>query len=300
MFYVGDIMITVPYDDKISCILTFQEDLWDFLLTQNFGENSSWIDISTLNFNFENRLPNSMYTKLKQLGNKGVDIRLIFSKPIPENIDMDDLEPQFTTSVVAYFLNDPNEINHSKIFLSESVGYIGSANFSYSSQNNFECGVLIKDRELLKKIRKELFVHLYSHENFKLTSIPDSLYLEETLKGAKSTVESYLAACSRETIDIDENLMMHMEWYGCLTRNDLNAISRLLHIPVDIYPDWCHLETGEYQKTDREIIKLRQNLLAYRDFYELCLEKIKQEYLRVGKHQFIEEYKRFKRENQQT
>lgn len=42
--------------------------------------------------------------------------------------------------------------NHSKIIMTDKMAYIGSANFSDESKNNNECGMLIKDKNVIDEI----------------------------------------------------------------------------------------------------------------------------------------------------
>jgi len=42
--------------------------------------------------------------------------------------------------------------NHSKIIMTERIGYIGSANFSEESSKNWECGILVRDPASLRRI----------------------------------------------------------------------------------------------------------------------------------------------------
>lgn len=54
-----------------------------------------------------------------------------------------------------------NDENHAKIFGTENVLYIGSQNFSAASKNNYEVGVIIKDKKYIQQIYKEFFDEVY-------------------------------------------------------------------------------------------------------------------------------------------
>lgn len=59
------------------------------------------------------------------------------------------LNPEnFDPMVSSYF----NFSNHSKIILTENIAYIGSANASDESNNNFEGGVIIRDKGIIREI----------------------------------------------------------------------------------------------------------------------------------------------------
>lgn len=46
--------------------------------------------------------------------------------------------------------------NHSKIIMTENIAYIGSANFSDESMNNFESGILTRDKSTIMFIKEEI------------------------------------------------------------------------------------------------------------------------------------------------
>jgi hypothetical protein len=64
------------------------------------------------------------------------------------------LDPRtFQPKVDTYF----NFANHSKIVMTENVGYVGSANFTYGTTMRFECGLLIRDVKVLEDIYRDIF-----------------------------------------------------------------------------------------------------------------------------------------------
>lgn len=54
--------------------------------------------------------------------------------------------------------------NHSKIIMSDTVAYVGSANFSDESKNNNECGILIRDKRVINEI-DSIFVQMQIDES---------------------------------------------------------------------------------------------------------------------------------------
>lgn len=58
----------------------------------------------------------------------------------------------FQSCAKVYF----NFFNHSKIIITDDVAYIGSANFSDESSNNFEAGIIIYDKAAINTIRKNI------------------------------------------------------------------------------------------------------------------------------------------------
>lgn len=54
--------------------------------------------------------------------------------------------------------------NHSKIIMTDKMAYIGSANFSDESKNNNECGMLIKDKNVIEEINN-VFIQMQIEES---------------------------------------------------------------------------------------------------------------------------------------
>jgi hypothetical protein len=152
----------IKISETIEVVLTqgvcgYEDVLNDF-------ENAKHIRIVTYNISkqLETRL-----NKLRQL-NQNSDIKIITN--IPGRFEqyygaakdranktivdyMKKLSPSnFTTDSSSFF----NFNNHSKIFATENIAYIGSANFSEESDNNFECGVLFTDKTIVSKLINEL------------------------------------------------------------------------------------------------------------------------------------------------
>ncbi|WP_066309241.1 phospholipase D-like domain-containing protein [Bacillus sp. FJAT-29814] len=65
----------------------------------------------------------------------------------------------FDCDVTLYF----NFENHSKIITTDNVAYIGSANFSDESQNNFEAGIIIKNKADVDRINNVLIPEIIRH-----------------------------------------------------------------------------------------------------------------------------------------
>ena len=60
------------------------------------------------------------------------------------------LEPYFTFK------------NHSKIIMTDNIIYWGSSNFSDESCENFECGTISTDKDLIEYVKKSLFTVIKS------------------------------------------------------------------------------------------------------------------------------------------
>ncbi|MCL2718777.1 MAG: phospholipase D-like domain-containing protein [Lachnospiraceae bacterium] len=153
--------IDLGNDNKL--ILFKNEDFWNSILPKTF-EESKWIDVVTYNFNFNNYSEKSFYNKLKDLASKGISIRLVYAKETYSNNEKALVEEVFKSFVLCAKLED----NHSKIFLSNNIAYVGSANFSFHSNSNYECGIIIRNAKTIQKIRKSFLTELVSSSKFTL------------------------------------------------------------------------------------------------------------------------------------
>lgn len=70
---------------------------------------------------------------------------------------------RFSANIEVYFLDR----NHAKIVATDSVAYIGSANFTGATKDNYECGILLENtdetRELLKPIIERMLKDAVRH-----------------------------------------------------------------------------------------------------------------------------------------
>jgi hypothetical protein len=153
---------TVKISETIEVVLTqgvcgYEEVLEDF-------KNAKQIRVVTYNISkqLETRL-----NKLRQL-NHNSDIKIITSIPGRFEQYYGSAKKRASATIVDYmkklspsnFTNDSSSFfnfnNHSKIFATENIAYIGSANFSEESDNNFECGVLFRDKAIVSKLINDL------------------------------------------------------------------------------------------------------------------------------------------------
>ena len=220
----------VKISESIEVILTKGECGFEDVL--NDFENAKQIRIVTYNISkqIETRL-----NKLKQF-NKNSDIRIITN--IPGRFEryygaakgkanktivdyMRKLSPSnFTNQTSSFF----NFNNHSKIFATENIAYIGSANFAEESDNNIECGVLFTDKTIVSKLINELISSLendsilfFGKKAGELKILIQNVYsqLFDTNKIYKELViNEYLTAKSGEFYyepNIDKFSLLHIE-----------------------------------------------------------------------------------------
>lgn len=111
---------------------------------EEFSENKDVIIVTNIPGRFEE------YTSYYAKGRAKKTINNYIEKLNPENYD---------ASIKTFFNFD----NHSKIIMTNTMAYIGSANFSDESKNNNECGVLIKDERIITEINS-VFVQMQIDE----------------------------------------------------------------------------------------------------------------------------------------
>lgn len=86
------------------------------------------------------------------------------------------LNPEnFSGIVQTYFSFD----NHAKIIMTDNIAFIGSANFSDESKNNFEAGILSKDKDLIDFIKNKVVPDLI--EDSEPFYLDDHFYSKITL-----------------------------------------------------------------------------------------------------------------------
>lgn len=155
----------IDIGNKSKIIFFYRYNFWKRILDKIKDKTES-IDIVTYNFNFKHQYGNSFYNELLSLSEKGVQIRLMYSPSASKDKFCDNL---FGDEILC--VRVPN--NHSKIFISDTLAFIGSANFSLHSNKNYECGFLTEDVELIKKLRTELINKgIFSHTKAEIISTP--------------------------------------------------------------------------------------------------------------------------------
>ncbi|EIS6478276.1 hypothetical protein L0B62_001038 [Staphylococcus pseudintermedius] len=112
------------------------------------------------------------------------------------------LDPKsFNCNLEVYF----SFSNHSKIIATDSVAYIGSANFSSESKNNFEAGVLFKDEHFMNYLNKEVLPGL--------TKKSFEYYLKEEVENV-SLVYYYLETIKKASEELSDSFYMPIEVAG--------------------------------------------------------------------------------------
>ncbi|WP_391732179.1 phospholipase D-like domain-containing protein, partial [Streptomyces sp. NPDC014685] len=175
----GDSMLKeIPFQE--GKVIFFKEaNFWNTMLERCRKDTKS-IFIATYNFNFRDKYEKSFYRELSNLANLGIDVRILYAKMSFAKEDTLEIEEIFKKFVLCAEL----PTNHSKIFIADNFAYIGSANFSFGSNTNYECGVIFNNIEVITEIRKLYGRELLEASEFK--NVPEIIdpfiFLPMTLK----------------------------------------------------------------------------------------------------------------------
>lgn len=160
-------------------------------------KNANFIGIMT--FNISPKKDSHLLTALKDACKRGANAIVVTNVPkrfpsyhrpeyavaAKDKIDLykRQLDPaKFGMRLTPYFAFN----NHAKIIMTENVVYWGSSNFSDESSENFECGTISTDRELIAYMKDSLFPHVQGK------SVP---YYKYNFAEAIANMESLISAC---------------------------------------------------------------------------------------------------------
>lgn len=174
------------------------------------------------------------------------NINTYLKKLNPENYDV---------KIETYFNFD----NHMKIIVTDNVAYIGSANYSNESENNFEAGTITKDKEFIKYLFKEFF------EEIKEESTPyyynEYSELKIGLLRYINMVESHAEYFKYSFIELDP------EGVECFSVEDTRYSLEDLDELQFILDEWNGLE-ALIDNMDSEIENKEDEILEIRNIYE--------------------------------
>ncbi len=220
----------IKISETLEVILTqgicgYEDVLEDF-------KNAKQIRIVTYNISkqLETRL-----NKLRQL-NHNSDIKIITNIPGRFEQYYGSAKGRANRTIVDYmrkispsnFTNDSSSFfnfnNHSKIFATENIAYIGSANFSEESDDNFECGVLFRDKSIVSKLINDLISSIENDSTLYLGKKHEELFIliQNVFSQLTITYNIYKGLVSNEYLttkdgefcykpDIDKFNLSHIE-----------------------------------------------------------------------------------------
>lgn len=206
-------------------VIFFKEtNFWNDLLDRCSRETKK-IYIATYNFNFRDKYERSFYRQLSNLANLGVDVNLLYSKMTFSAEDKLEIEDIFKNFVLCAEL----PTNHSKLFIADDFAFIGSANFSFGSNNNYESGVILTDKKIISELRKFYCEELLEKSEF--TNVPDCFDPFDFLPGILTAVEEMRKIERKE--DLYKGNIPHLRFL-----DDLEKDLEKLGYPVPAHFDW--------------------------------------------------------------
>lgn len=280
---------------------TFKHSKFIWIVTYNISKESSDLlgelkklssDVSvTLITNIPSRFKSYHYVWARERAKKNIE-RYI-----------ERLDPyKYDANLKTFFNFD----NHSKIIMTDQIAYIGSANASDESKSNFECGVIIKDSEIINKIN-DVFINAQledSHSYYKGNSSSLIVILISFLKQLEFYSEEFYWSFYCETdhahrgrgdeyrvYDADLSPILVEDLYGFVNEvNDcLASIGEefdLRHLNVNIFS-----ELKQYFETD-------SGLEIFSRFdYQRCSEELFEEYYIDGYQDNMDLYNQIAADN---
>lgn len=177
-------------------------------------KKAKWINIVTYDIYF-NR--NQLLSKLKQAP-PNCRIRIVTNVPSKNGMKNDiqiylkELKPELQNPNTSVFFNWKN---HSKIIMTDSIAYVGSANFSSSSFHEF--GVLIKDKSSIDWLNRAVLELCEESEGYYSNRIQNEYQNALLFKDVdQNIIEELLSICvradkerkekEREVYGIEENV----------------------------------------------------------------------------------------------
>lgn len=239
----------IPFEDG-KIVFIKEANFWQDILERCKKETKS-IDIATYNFNFNNKYEKSFYTKLSELADLGVEIRLLYSLMTFSKEDKLDIEEIFKNFVLCAHLPE----NHSKIFITNDFAFIGSANFSFNSDKNYECGVIFTNKEIISKIRRVYGLNLLEVSEFKnvpqayfspFVMLPTVIQAVEKLNGVEKK-ENLYEYQFQETIPL-------LRYLDDMER-DLKKIDYTIPRDIDWWEFYLRVERGTTNKKRKTYAK---------------------------------------------
>lgn len=171
--------------------------------------------------------------------------------------------------------------NHAKVIMTENIVYWGSSNYSDESRNNFECGTISADKDLIAYLKGTLFPEIQSN------SVP---FYKNNFAVALANLESLIPACQAarqklfdaafEPWSEYENNFQEVWVYRTndsgvtigLLRGFLDFFSRFedaLDVIGSIIDEYC-----EYDELPDQVEALRSLYEEYKALYESFLDTI--------------------------
>lgn len=265
---------------------TYQKILDDFL-------NTSFIGILT--FNITPYEDSELLNRLKAACEKGAEVVVITNIPkrwsrYKSVYNVNDakkaitdyvrtLDPKkFDYRLSAYFDFD----NHAKIIITDNLVYCGSENFSDTSKNNYECGFISDDKNIISHIRNNLFSKIktqaISYYNYDCATA--IVFLSEASSYCKRSKELVYEAAYEPWEDYDTNF--NTIWIYRGSNSDISA--QLLSGIIEGFGQYesalsviSEIVDSYYEKYDEpseEIERLEQIYEEYNDSFKIMMQEL--------------------------
>lgn len=273
----------IPFQEG-EIILFKEADLWNDLLERCKKETKT-INIATYNFNFKNKYERSFYKELSKLADSGIDVSLLYSIMTFSNEDKLEIEEIFKNFVLCAQL----KTNHSKMFITDNFAYIGSANFSFNSNKNYECGVIFNNKEIVSKIRRLFMGEMLEQSEF--TNVPTSFDPFYFLPRILNSVEELSKVEKKESLYIASNIenIAQLRYLDSLENN-----LKELGFPIPIHFDWWQLlwELDEKKPIpDITFNNFKDYLYTLSQYLNTVIEYVKEQYESIGRLELLKRIK---------
>jgi hypothetical protein len=149
-----------------------------------------------------------------------------------------------------------NASNHSKIILTDDAAYIGSANFTFGSKQNFEAGICIFDRDICHQIYVDFFCTLMNES--------------KQFLGMGRDVEFQLLHISKVTDELLESIDGEFETRDVVALRQLCTVIGDMGKVCDVDPPIIDLINGWRAVGLQDIKRIANELEGIRDEYGSC------------------------------
>lgn len=145
----------------------FRNTSYIFILTFNISENNDMLINQLKQVSDETTV--EIFTNIPQRYEHYFSDRAREQARKKIKVYLEHLDPEKYQSIVnTHYCFD----NHSKIIMTNNVVYVGSANFSDESKNNFESGFIVYDKEFIAFIKNNIIPYLKNNSEPYYSNIP--------------------------------------------------------------------------------------------------------------------------------
>ncbi|WP_142337794.1 phospholipase D-like domain-containing protein [Bacillus thuringiensis] len=276
-------MKEIPFQE--GKVIFFKEaNLWNDLL-ERCKNGTETIHIATYNFNFRDKYERTFYKELSKLANLGIEVKLLYSKMSFSEEDKLEVEEIFKNFVLCAKLTT----NHSKIFIADDFAYIGSANFSFGSNKNYESGVIFNNKEIISKIRHLFIGEMLEQSEF--TNVPECFDPFYFLPKILNVVEELRKVEEKEGLCTGNNMerIPELRYLDSLEKNLED-----LGFPVIMHFDWWQLYMQldeQKQVSDNDFLNFKNYLHELSPYLINVINYINEQYENIGRNELLKRIK---------